>query len=110
MESIQPRTILKLRELVDCTKDAVVSKVITKSAGGTTTLFAFDKGQGLTEHTSPFDATVLIVSGTCSISIEDEAFTLTEGEMIIMPANIPHALEAKEAFKMLLMMNKPVTA
>ena len=86
--------------------DAVVSKTIIKKETGTVTLFAFDKGQGLSEHTAPFDALVQIVDGEAEIIINEESYILRKGEIIIMPANIPHALNAKEKFKMLLTMVK----
>ena len=71
---------------------------------GNITLFAFDAGQGLSEHTAPFDAVVYILDGTAEISIGGKASTVKTGEMLIMPANVPHALSAKERFKMLLVM------
>lgn len=95
-----------LKDSIDYSPDAIVSKVITKNKNGTTTLFAFDKGQNLSEHTTPFDAITIILDGTCEISIAGKPHTLSAGQMIIMPANIPHALEATEAFKMLLVMIK----
>ena len=95
-----------LKNSIDYATEATVSKTIIKTKNGSTTLFAFDKGQSLSEHTAPFDATAIILEGTCDISIAGENYTLTEGQMIIMPANIPHALEATAAFKMLLVMIK----
>ena len=82
----------------------VVSKTIVKKETGTVTLFAFDKGQGLSEHTAPFDALVYVVDGSVEISISKEKHQLRKGEMIVMPANEPHALHGVEAFKMLLTM------
>ena len=83
---------------------SVVSKEILKKETGTITLFAFDKGQGLSEHTAPFDATVVIVDGQAEIMISSEPHIVKKGEMIIMPANQPHSLKAKERFKMMLVM------
>jgi quercetin dioxygenase-like cupin family protein len=83
---------------------AVVSKTLLKKDTGNITLFSFAAGQGLTEHTSPFDAVVHILDGTAQISIGGEAQTVKTGEMIIMPADVPHALHAEESFKMLLIM------
>jgi len=83
---------------------AVVSKEIVKKDTGTVTLFAFDKGQGLSEHTAPFDAIVYIVDGRAQIKIEGKPSLVKKGEMIIMPANKPHALKAVQKFKMLLIM------
>jgi quercetin dioxygenase-like cupin family protein len=85
---------------------AVVSKTIIKKPAGTVTLFAFDKGEGLSEHSAPFDALVSIVEGKAEILIGGTPHHLEGGESILMPANIPHALKAVEAFKMLLVMIK----
>ncbi|WP_109832369.1 cupin domain-containing protein [Reichenbachiella versicolor] len=95
-----------LKNLISYSEEATVSKILTKSQGGNTTLFAFDKGQSLSEHTAPFDATVYIVDGCCKVTIDSKEYQLTAGELIVMPANIPHALEATESFKMLLIMIK----
>lgn len=97
-------TILTLKEDIEYSSGATVSKILTKNSNGSTTLFSFDKGQNLSEHTAPFDASVLILEGTCEISIAGESHLLSEGQLIIMPANVPHALEAVSPFKMLLIM------
>lgn len=83
---------------------SVVSKTLLKKEVGNITLFSFAKGQGLTEHTSPFDAVVYILDGQAEISIGGEPQTVKVGDMLIMPANVPHALQAVEQFKMLLIM------
>ena len=83
---------------------AVVSKTLIKKETGNVTLFAFEAGQGLSEHTAPFDALVEIMDGEARITIGGEARTVKAGEMIIMPADVPHALHAEKAFKMLLVM------
>jgi len=83
---------------------AVVSKTLIKKETGNVTLFAFEAGQGLSEHTAPFDALVEILDGEARITIGGEARTVKAGEMIIMPADVPHALHAEKAFKMLLVM------
>jgi quercetin dioxygenase-like cupin family protein len=83
---------------------AVVSKTLIKKDAGNVTLFAFEAGQGLSEHTAPFDALVQILDGEAHITIGGEDRTVSAGEMIIMPANVPHALQAEKAFKMLLVM------
>jgi len=83
---------------------SVVSKTLLKKSVGNITLFSFDEGQGLTEHTSPFDAVVYILDGKAEIVIGGEPKGVKTGEMIIMPADIPHALNAVERFKMLLIM------
>ncbi|MDO8741397.1 MAG: cupin domain-containing protein [Candidatus Woesearchaeota archaeon] len=95
---------LKLNDSVKYQKGSVVSKEIIRKGTGTITLFAFDQGQGLSEHTAPFDAFVYILDGEAEISIDKKPFQLKEGEMIIMPANHPHSLKAKKQFKMMLVM------
>ena len=99
-------TILTLKDSIDYASGATVSKIISKNKNGSTTLFSFDIGQNLSEHTAPFDATVLVLHGQCKIIIDGEKHRLSEGQLITMPANVPHALEAVSAFKMLLIMIK----
>jgi len=82
----------------------VVSKTIIDKSTGTVTFFAFDKGQGLSEHTAPYDALIHIIEGEAEITIGGKPNNLIEGEIIIMPANKPHSLQAVEKFKMLLIM------
>lgn len=86
--------------------EAVVSKHVLKKENGNISLFAFDKGEGLSEHTTPFDAVVQIVDGQAEIIIDGNSHILKSGETIVMPANIPHALKAIERFKMVLTMIK----
>ncbi len=93
-------------EIVDYAPGAVVSRTIIKKQTGTVTVFAFDKGEGLSEHTAPFDAMVMIVDGSAEIFINKIPHLLHAGQSIIMPANIPHALQASEKFKMVLTMIK----
>lgn len=93
-----------LKEMVDYQDGSIVSRAIIDKKTGTTTLFAFDKGQGLSEHTAPYDAMVYLIDGTGEFVIGGVSYQLNEGEMIIMPANIPHAVKATERFKMLLIM------
>lgn len=95
-----------LNDLIGYQDGAVVSKELIRQEKGTLTLFAFDKGQGLSQHTAPFDAFVYILDGEAQITISGKAHHLTAGQMIIMPANQPHALAALERFKMLLVMIK----
>ena len=83
---------------------SVVSKTLLKKDSGNITLFSFDKGQGLSEHTAPFDAVVHILDGEAEITIGGEPQTVKAGQMLIMPADIPHALQATKQFKMLLIM------
>ena len=96
--------VFNLNELIDFQKDSVVSRTWLDKEAGIVTLFAFDKGQGLSEHTTPFDALVNIIEGEASVIISGETFQLKKGEMIIMPANEPHALKAIGKFKMILIM------
>ena len=106
MDNIDHSTVITLKDSIQYADGAVVSKTLTKNKSGNTTLFAFDKGQGLSEHTAPFDAMAVIVEGQSKITIDGEVFELKEGQMIVMPANVPHALEAVESFKMMLIMIK----
>lgn len=92
--------------IVDYATGAVVSRTIIKKQTGTVTVFAFDKGEGLSEHTAPFDAMVQIIDGTAEIFIDRKPHLLTAGQSIIMPANIPHSLHATQRFKMVLIMIK----
>jgi len=94
----------KIEKLIDYQENAVVSREIIRKETGTVTIFAFDKGEGLSEHTAPFDAMVQIVDGTAEIIISGNKNIVKTGEMIIMPANDPHALNAVEKFKMVLTM------
>jgi len=93
-----------LAELIEYQPQAVVSKTILEKPSGTVTLFAFDRGQGLSEHTAPFDALVQVIEGEAEITISGKPFCLGAGEFIVMPADEPHALGAVERFKMLLTM------
>ena len=98
--------VMKLRDLIAYQTGAVVSRTLVDEEGGTVTAFAFDEGQGLSEHTAPYDALVIVVEGEVVIKISDQAFNLKEGELIIIPANKPHALKAVTKFKMMLIMVK----
>ncbi|MFC2137824.1 cupin domain-containing protein [Bacteroidota bacterium] len=98
--------IFQLIDTIKYSNEAIVSKTVLNKETGTVTLFAFDKGQGLSEHTAPFDAMVSIIEGKGRIIINNEKYDLNKGESIIMPANIPHAVEAIDKFKMLLVMIK----
>lgn len=95
---------LKAKDLVGYDKGAVVSRTIIEKKTGTVTIFSFDKGQGLSEHTAPFDAMVEILDGEAEIRIEGKPTKVKAGEFIIMPANKPHALKAVKKFKMALVM------
>ncbi len=98
--------IINPKELVSYQDGSVVSKTILDKKTGTGTLFAFDAGQGLSEHTAPFEAFVLVLDGEAEITISGKPFHLKEGDAIIMPADKPHALKAVKRFKMMLVMIK----
>ncbi len=93
-----------LAKLIEYAAGAVVSKTIIDKPVGTLTLFAFDQGQGLSEHTAPYDAVVQVLDGRALLTIGGQQTAVSTGEIIIMPANIPHAVAAEEKFKMLLIM------
>lgn len=97
---------LLLNKAIEYSKGSVVSKTIIEKKTGTITLFAFDEAQNLSEHTAPFDALVLVIEGEGEIIINKRPHILKSGQMIIMPANISHAVNAKKKFKMLLTMIK----
>jgi len=99
-----PPQPVKMMDLIDYQKGAVVSRTIIDKKTGTLTLFAFDEGQGLSEHTTPFDALVYCLDGEAEVVISGKAFRLREGEMLIMPAHQPHAVRAVKQFKMILIM------
>jgi quercetin dioxygenase-like cupin family protein len=96
--------VTKLVDIADYQTGSIVSRTIIDKKTGTVTFFAFDEGQGLSEHTAPFDALVHILDGEVEITISGKTFSLKAGEMIIMPANESHALKAIKRFKMLLIM------
>lgn len=102
--TIPPAEALAVASLVTSTPQGIASRVLAKSAGGNVTLFAFDAGQGLTEHTSPFDALVLVLDGTLTLTIGGVAVPATPGTIVRMPADVPHALDAPEPARMLLIM------
>ncbi len=91
-------------DMVEYSAGGVISKQVLKNDSGNITLFSFDEGQGLSEHTAPFDAVVQILDGRAQITIGGKSVLLQKGQAVIMPANIPHALHAVEKFKMLLTM------
>lgn len=96
--------VLTTSELVAYQEEAVVSRTLSQTKNGTVTVFAFDEGQGLSEHTAPFDAMAFILEGEAQVTIQEKEHLLKTGEMIIMPANQPHSLVALKKFKMLLVM------
>ena len=99
-------SVLNIVDMVEYQTGSVVSRTLIDKPAGTVTLFAFAKGQGLSEHTAPFDAMVYLIDGEARITISGQEHTVDAGEMIIMPANKPHALKASKQFKMMLVMIK----
>jgi quercetin dioxygenase-like cupin family protein len=93
-----------MQKLIEYSADSIVSKTILDKSIGTITLFAFDKGQKLSEHTSPYDAFVQVLDGKALLTIGNEDVEVASGQIIIMPSNIPHSVTAEEKFKMLLTM------
>jgi len=93
-----------LGELLAYQDSSIVSRVLLKNPGGTVTLFAFDQGEGLSEHTAPFEALVFVIDGDAEVEIAGTAYNVGTGETITLPANIPHAVKAATRFKMLLTM------
>ncbi|MBX2977481.1 MAG: cupin domain-containing protein [Melioribacteraceae bacterium] len=104
MENNNRTEVLKANDLLRYQDEAVISRTLVKKSTGSITLFAFDKGQGLSEHTAPFDALAHIIDGEAEIVVDGEVFNLMSNEMIIMPANKTHALKALSKFKLLLTM------
>lgn len=101
---IPPGRALALAELIQYSTGSVVSRTIHKSPAGSITLFAFERGEGLSEHSAPFDAYVQVLEGAAMLTIGGERVPAAAGQTVRMPANIPHALHADERFKMLLVM------
>jgi quercetin dioxygenase-like cupin family protein len=103
-QPLQKGRALPLAGLIAYQRGAVVSREIVRRTSGTVTLFSFDRGQGLSEHTAPFDALVVVLDGEARITVAGRANRVRKGEMILMPARKPHALQAERRFKMLLVM------
>lgn len=95
---------LLLADLITPTEGGIASRVLAKTGGGNVTLFAFDQGQGLSEHTAPFDALVIVLQGQLSLTIGGTAVTATPGTIVRLPANVPHAVDAPVPARMLLVM------
>jgi quercetin dioxygenase-like cupin family protein len=103
-QAVPAAQALSLSTLVTPTERGIASRVLARTAGGNVTLFAFDAGQGLEEHTSPFDALVLVLAGALALTIGAESVHATPGTIVRMPGGVPHALEAAEPTRMLLVM------
>ncbi len=106
MATFDTSRIFSMDKSIEYTSGGVVSKLVVNSKGGNVTLFSFDKGQGLTEHSAAFDALVQVIDGEVEITLDGKLHNLKKGDCIIMPANVPHALQAVESFKMILTMIK----
>lgn len=102
--AVKAAEVKQLVDLLQYQDSSIVSRVLLKNKGGTVTLFAFDAGEGLSEHTAPFDALVVVTDGEAEVEIASESFQVRQGETIILPANRPHAVKATTKFKMLLIM------
>lgn len=101
---IEPSVAVKLGDLVDYQPGSIVSRTVAKSAAGTLTMFAFDEGQALSEHSAPFDAYVTVQDGVVELVIGGVPVEAVAGQTVLMPANVPHAVNARQRFKMLLTM------
>ena len=101
---VRAAEVKQLVDLLQYQDGSIVSRVLLKNKGGTVTLFAFDKGEGLSEHTAPFDALVVVTDGEAEVEIAGESFKVRQGETITLPANQPHAVKATSKFKMILIM------
>lgn len=101
---VRAAEVKQLVDLLQYQDGSIVSRVLLKNKGGTVTLFAFDTGEGLSEHTAPFDALVVVTDGEAEVEIAGEIFKVRQLETIILPANQPHAVKATAKFKMLLIM------
>ena len=105
-QSFKKGIVLHLASLVEYSEGGIISKQWSISPAGLSTCFSFDKGEGLSEHSAPFDALVQVLEGSANIVVNGQVFTVNAGESIVFPANAPHALTAIERFKMLLTMIK----
>jgi quercetin dioxygenase-like cupin family protein len=101
---IAPAEALSLQSLITPTDQGIASRILAKATGGSVTLFAFDAGQGLTEHTSPFDAIVMVLEGAMTLTIGGTPVRADAGTIVRMPANVPHAVDSPEPARMLLVM------
>jgi quercetin dioxygenase-like cupin family protein len=101
---LPPGEVLSIQSLIAPTPQGIASRVLARTGGGNLTLFAFDAGQELSEHTAPFDALVIALEGTLKLTIGGTAVHAIPGSIVLMPANVPHAVQAPEATRMLLLM------
>jgi len=106
VSAIPPAEALALADLITPVADGIASRVLAKTTGGTVTLFAFDQGQGLSEHTTPFDALVLVLDGDLRLDVGGVTVSASPGTVVRLPAGVPHAVDARLASRMLLLMLK----
>jgi len=109
-EELAPAKVHTLAKLVAYQKGAIVSRTLKDTRAGTITLFAFDAGEGLSEHQTPYDAFVAILDGEAVLTIGGQEMRARAGQMVLMPANVPHALRAERRFKMMLIMIRAASA
>jgi quercetin dioxygenase-like cupin family protein len=102
--TIPPAEALRLADLITPTEHGIASRVLARNGGGNVTLFAFDAGEGLTEHTSPFDALVIVLAGSLKLTVGGRPVDAAAGTIVLMPASVPHAVNAPAAARMLLIM------
>ena len=105
-DGITPAVVVRAENRVEYLVSAILCRTIVTKSAGTVTLFAFDQGQALSEHSTPFDALVFVLDGTAEITISGKPFKVARGQALLMPANAPHAVSAPERFKMMLVMIK----
>ena len=103
---VAPQTVFDVAKLAAFNDDSIVSRTLLNTNSGSLTFFAFATGQRLSEHTCPYDAFAIVVEGAARITIGGTSFDVNAGQMILMPANVPHAVEARQSFKMMLTMFK----
>lgn len=101
---LEPAVAQELRNLTDYVAGSIVSRTLKKNQAGTLTVFAFDAGEALSEHTAPFDAFVQVLDGEAEVVVGGKPVTVRPGQIVLMPANVPHAVNARQRFKMLLSM------
>lgn len=105
-QRLAPATAFQLNRMIDYAEESTVSRILAKNSAGNVTLFSFDKGQSLSEHSTPFDALVQVIDGVVELTIGGKSVRAKAGDVVLMPANVPHAVNATERFKMLLTMLK----
>jgi quercetin dioxygenase-like cupin family protein len=105
-KAVEKAQTMKMISLAEYQEGSIVSRTLIDKNAGTVTFFAFDKGQGLSEHVAPYDALISVLDGEAEVAISEKIYQIKEGEMMILPANKPHALKAIRKFKMMLVMIK----